>query len=308
MKKGFLFSLITSGILLTSFSISTKSPYSEKAAMKQLNKWCSYVPSGQAIVEEDTVNVQAFFMSSTEITNFQYKEFLAYLEKNGDEEKLKVAQIDTMSWNRAFKNASMEPMTSHYHDHPAYREYPVVNVTKAGAELFCEWMTMMYDSISNSELTINFRVPTRAEYMRAARGNNHHRVYAWEGTTLYKRDGKSVFHGMVQANCIINGAECITRNKETGKLEFTPAKYQMEDLYSDGAYLTATAKSYWPNDFGFYNINGNVAEMISDGDFAVGGSWYSPGYDVRNESIESFTEAHPTVGFRVVATYLNPVK
>lgn len=61
---------------------------------------------------------------------------------------------------------------------------------------------------------------------------------------------------------------------------------------------------YQPNEFGFYNMNGKVSEMISDGDFAVGVDWLSTGYSVQNESVKNFKEAHPTVGFRVVASHL----
>jgi formylglycine-generating enzyme required for sulfatase activity len=73
------------------------------------------------------------------------------------------------------------------------------------------------------------------------------------------------------------------------------------------ADLTAPAESYSPNGYGLYNMNGNVAEMISDGDFAVGGSWNSPGYDIRNQSIKKFKGAHPTVGFRIVATHVGDI-
>ena len=73
-------------------------------------------------------------------------------------------------------------------------------------------------------------------------------------------------------------------------------------------FIIAKAESYYPNEFGFYNLNGNVSEMISDSEKAVGGDWTCPGYDVRIESEKEFKEAHPTVGFRVVATYLGPEK
>jgi hypothetical protein len=47
-------------------------------------------------------------------------------------------------------------------------------------------------------------------------------------------------------------------------------------------------------------MNGNVAELVSDVDKAMGGSWNSAGYDVRNESFVSFQQPSSTVGFRPV--------
>ena len=145
-----------------------------------------------------------------------------------------------------------------------------------------------------------------AEWLRAARGDDHNRVYSWKGATLRKQDGKKHFHGHVQANCIGNGAECITRNEETEKLEVTLKGVAY--AFGDGADVTAPSISYWPNELGVYNMNGNVAELVSDKEIVVGGDWRSPGYDIRNESARAYKGASTTVGFRVVATYLEPTK
>jgi formylglycine-generating enzyme required for sulfatase activity len=74
-----------------------------------------------------------------------------------------------------------------------------------------------------------------------------------------------------------------------------------------GSYtdLTAPVRSYWPNDYGIYNMNGNVAEMVADKDIVAGGSWNDTGYDVRNKSEKPYKGAARTIGFRVVAT-VNP--
>ena len=304
MKTTFLISICLTGLILLSFS-SNKKP-SLKTAMKALNEFCGYIPSGNSVIEGDTLSVQGFYMSSTEITNAQYQEFLLDLRLKGENEKYEIAKVDSLGWNTKYgQNAKY---SDYYHIHPAYAQYPVVNITKAGAEMFCEWLTEEYNQLSNGELKLKFRIPTRAEWIRAARGDNHNRVYTWKGVSLLKKDGKSVFHGQIQANFIRNGAECITRNEETGKLEFTFADYSSENYENSGADVMAPVISYWPNEFGMYHMNGNVAEMISEGNFAVGGGWNSPGYDIRNESIKKFEEANYTVGFRVVATYIEPLK
>ena len=304
MKSTISIILFATATIVFAFT-SGKKP-SAKNAKKVLDGFCQYVPSGKAVVGGDTVSVQSFYMSTTEITNFQYLEFLYHLKRNKELDKLKLAQIDSTKWLNSMGYG--EAYVKHYHNHSAYHSFPVVNVSKKGAEMYCEWLTEVYDSISGGELKLQFRIPTRAEYMRAARGDNHSKVYTWEGIRITKSDGKPVFHGQIQANCLSNGAECIRRNPETGKLEFIMADYRDEYFYADNADVTAPAKSYWPNDFGFYNINGNVEEMISDSDHAVGGGWKSPGYDIRNESIQPFKEASSTVGFRVIATYIEPIK
>ena len=34
-----------------------------------------------------------------------------------------------------------EPMKEHYFSHPAYDNYPVVAISREGAELYCKWLT-----------------------------------------------------------------------------------------------------------------------------------------------------------------------
>lgn len=266
--------------------------------MKTLNGFCNYVPSGKAVVNGDTSTVQSFYMSAGEITNIQYNEFLFDLKRNGELAKLKIASIDTVNWiNKSGYGASY---ADYYHRHPAYEDYPVVNVTKEGAELFCSWLSKKYEELSNGELKITFRIPTHAEWMRAARGSNHYATYTWGGP--YLRGSK----GNLLANFMAFGSENITQNPNNGKLEVVNVPNLSR--YGDNADVTAPVLSYYPNEFGMYNMNGNVAEMVSDGAIAVGGGWRSPGYDIRNESSVAFNEPDPTVGFRVVATYSSTKK
>lgn len=281
--------------VLVSFSIQKKP--SSKQAMKTLNSFCKYVSSGSTVIEGDTISGQGFYMSQ-EITNFQYKEFLDDLKKNGEIEKLKTAAIDTNLWNTAFGSQNNK-YKDYYHIHPAYRNYPVVNITKGGAELYCEWLSNKYTGSSAGELSLKFRIPTRVEYVRAARGSNHAYMYSWGGPSLKNSDR------IYLANLMYVGEWNLTKNAETGLPELVSKEQRTyAPVQFDNADVTAPSTSYWPNEFGLYNMNGNVAEMISDGDQAVGGSWRSLGYDIRIEGVEDFKEAHPTVGFRVVATHL----
>ncbi len=294
----------TSIIIVSLFLLSATAPKkgSLKHALKVLNGFCNFVPSGNSVIDGDTISVQSFYMSKSEITNINFMEFIYFAKKTMSPEKFKRADVDTSMWGQYYPQTS-KTYGKYYYTHPAYHKYPVVNVSREGAEMYCEWLSAIYDSISDQKLKIKFRIPSRAEWIRAARGNNHSAVYSWNTPILTNSDG------LVQANFVRIGAEKVTRNTTTNKLEL--AKDLSTDLLSfEGARadILAPVESYWPNNFGFYNMNGNASEMISDGDFSVGGDWNSPGYDIRNESIKPFTGANPTVGFRIVATYIKPEK
>ncbi len=284
-------------VCLSIFSFSANKKPSKKRALKTLTGFCSYISSGNAVIENDTFSVQGFYMSNGEISNIQYQEFLFDLKKKGELEKLAVAMIDSSGWNTplGYNKSYIE----HYHKHPAYRDYPVVNVSKEGAELYCEWLSKKYDTLSNGELTIKFRLPQHAEWMRAARGDNHSQRYSWKG--MYLRNEKGIF----LANFVRVGVESVHYNEEK-------KKYEVINIPVDGfawspmktVDVTAPVESYWPNDFGIYNLNGNVSEMVADKNIVVGGDWTKPGYDVRNEAQKEYTGPSMATGFRIVASYV----
>lgn len=302
MKSTLLAILVLVAAGTFSFQKETDPPKQPRKAQKALESFCGFVPSGMSVVAGDSVSVQSFYASTAEVTNAEYAEFLNDLKRKGALDKLQIAQVDTMGWQEMLPSTPMQPYVMYYFQHPAYQNYPVVNVSKEGAALYCEWLTAKYDSLFGGSSGLEFRIPTHAEWIRAARGDAHSRAYSWAGP--YLRNSK----GNYMANHLAVGSANITRDSVTNELIVLPyAQTGALDLASEHADITAPAKSYYPNDFGLYNMNGNVAEMVSDGDFAVGGSWNSPGYDIRNESMAPFTGSNPLTGFRVVVTFA-PVK
>lgn len=302
MKKSLLILGTVFCTVLISFTTAKKP--SAKQAKKVLDGFCSYIPSGSAKILDDSVSIQSFYMSQTEITNIQYQEFLYDLKKKGDLENYKAAMIDTAKWNTAF-SWEMSKYSDYYHKHSAYRDYPVVNITKEGAELYCKWLSKKYDSISGGEMSLTFRLPTRKEWVYAAKGDLKVSPYGWGGP--YLRNSK----GMILANFTRIGAENVHFNEDEQKYEIKFIQSNgrvINTTMGDGADVTAPAQSYYPNGYGLYNMNGNVSEMVSDEDVIVGGDWRCPGYDIRNESAKKYTGANPITGFRVVASHVKKEK
>lgn len=294
--KTTIYVIFTFSILLFSFSKPKKPIISLSSMKKALGDGYAYVPSGNLIINNDTVSVQGFFMLKTEVSNFHFREYLFSLKQAGDLEAYQTALPDTTAWKQQMP--FNEKYVAHYFNHPAYRPYPMVNITKAQAEKYCAWLTQIWrEKTGNNEIL--FRLPHRAEYLKAAYGNTMKRTYAWNSPYILNQKG--------QPNCnFLNiGAGAITRDTSSGALKIAPLDFdalqQNPEGYTD---LMAPVKSYTPNEFDIYNLNGNVSEMILDGNIAVGGNWNSPGYDVRNESTQIFTKANPMVGFRPVMTFV----
>jgi formylglycine-generating enzyme required for sulfatase activity len=234
------------------------------------------------------VITQAFFISKTEVSNFAYKEYLFQLKKEGKTEAYKAALPDTNKW--VAYDSGLAIFTHQYFQHPSFSYFPVVNITYKQAENYCIWLSKVWQQNTGNP-NINFRLPKQEEFINAAIGNEMSRNYAWEGS--YLRNGKGEF--MYNFKSIFQDA--ITRNPETNQMEI------INNFQKKNIDFTAPVKSYYPNEFGIYNLNGNVAELIEGGNIAMGGSWNSGGHDVSNYSAQKVTEASPTVGFRPIMIF-----
>jgi formylglycine-generating enzyme required for sulfatase activity len=281
--------LLSSILLLTFFaliSVQTVDKKQQKNLIKVLNTNYAFVAADSAVAHD-------FIIFKTEVSNLSYREFLYDLKQQGEMDKWKIASVDSSRW--ATKNWTNSAYIEHYHKHPAYNNYPVVNVSKEGAEMYCKWLTEKVNSTLKGTSKIIFRLPTQKEWIKAAKGKLELSIYAWGGYRLHNAEGSYM------CNCLAFGGECISRDS-TGNYVFQRVDNNQYFFSGDYADITAPVKSYWPNGYGLYNMNGNVAEMISDKNVVVGGSWNDPGYDVRNESEKPYTGAARTVGFRMVAT------
>ncbi len=108
-------------------------------------------------------------------------------------------------------------------------DHPVTHVSWHDAMAYCRWS--------------GTRLPTEAEWERAARGGLEGRSYPW-------------------------GDELIMDGEH--RCNIWQGRFPTENLGEDGFSGTAPVNAYWPNGYGLYNMVGNVWEWCED--------WFSPNY------------------------------
>jgi gliding motility-associated lipoprotein GldK len=158
---------------------------------------------------------------------------------------------DSLCWVRDFSYSYNEPMAKKYFNHPAFGNYPVVGVSWKQATAFCEWRTHYLNSYLESKKRSpesDFRLPTEAQWEYAARGGRSQSPYPWGGPYLRNKKG------------------CLLANFKPGRGNYP----------EDGGFYTVRADAYWPNDFGLYNMAGNVAEWTSS-------LYYEGGYNFQHD-------------------------
>jgi len=235
---------------------------------------------------------ETFYISESEISNGDYKLYLSSLKQNGLIQAYNQALPDTTVWRQ--KLTYQEPYVMYYFQHPAYTDYPLVGVSKTQALNYCKWLS---DSLNaeNPKVGIEITLPTRKQWIRAARGSEKHQSYAMSHAGL--RNSKGIF----MYNHRVVGGENIYLDEGTKEYKLVPRNVMSYAGFSDdGGLIAAQVKSYWSNKWGTFNMCGNVAEMILDDSVAMGGSWLDPGFDIRVESEKTATQPSSLIGFRVI--------
>lgn len=103
-------------------------------------------------------------------------------------------------------------------------DHPVVQVSWADARAYCAW--------------VDARLPTEAEWEHAARGGRGNVMFPW-------------------GNALPNDEDHLPCNIWQGR-------FPQVNTARDGYTTTAPAESFEPNDYGLYNLMGNVWEWTTD--------------------------------------------
>lgn len=276
-------------ILILSFLVLAGTVSAQKTIKPPAN--FVFIPMGQAKIDSQLVAVDAFYMQDHEVTVGEYSKFLDDI-KGYDSKMYQACYPDTSLWVSLFSYSYNEPYVKHYHKHPSFFNYPINNITRNAAQEFCKWYTQQYNSSKEAKKKGKgiFRLPTQAEWVRAARGDNHDWHFAWAGPYLNDKDCVKL------ANFFVVNDANISRNAKGELIVITPVQNAPKKYY-----ITSPVKQYKSNLFKLFDMCGNIAEMVSDTEHLKGGSWFDTGYGLRIDALENHLSVpSPMVGFRMV--------
>jgi gliding motility-associated lipoprotein GldJ len=227
---------------------------------------------------ERTVSISTFWMDETEMTNNDYKEFLFDMKKQVDANTLKKLEPSEKVWRGAM--TFNDVYESYYFRFPGFNFYPVAGVSWVQADAYAKWRTSyvqkievarqkMDTTLTRSQLIerglviAEFRLPTESEWEYAAKAmigtqyldenQEYGRIYPWDGRGVrnpYDGRGKK---GGKQGDFLANF--------KRGRGDYAGIA---GDQTNDGEIIPSNVYDMAPNDFGLYNMAGNMNEWVYD--------------------------------------------
>ncbi len=247
-------------------------------------------------IENRMVKVSTnLYANKYETSNAEYREFLDWVKEN-NMDILDEARIHNEGWSKVMGLA----YARNYSDHERFDNYPVVNVTHEGAQAFCAWLTDRYNQSKKKKFNeVNFRLPTKEEWVGMARNGGHEaQYYPWGGPYLKNKQGHYLANFFRIGN---QDVKLDINDKTKSSISLEPQLDEHGNTRS-GMTFTTSVDSYMATGAGLYNLSGNAAEMLAEKGNTKGGSWASSGYYLRISAEDEFEgfDYSPYVGFRYV--------
>lgn len=319
MKKGnqVIATILILSIGLTAFNVSIDNVIS--FSYKSIENSVTLIPKSSFIIGQcdtdvsyvhaekcRTVYVDSFYISKYEVSNGQYLDFLFDLSKT-DTNLYKSMLPDTLVWRQ--KNYYNEPFTEYYLRHPHYRNYPVVGISYEQAEAYCFWLTKKYMAEPKRKYkNVIFKLPTNEEWVFAAKGKIDLAPFPW-GVELQNKKGewlanfRAIDQGAVGRDTLYVKSVFGGFEKKEITLTYSGTTTSSYIKNKNQLDITVPVNFYEPNGYGLYNMAGNVEEFIREKGKTHGGSWYDPGYYLKNQTVEMYDTLNSTSaerGFRFV--------
>lgn len=235
-----------------------------------------------------------YYMNMFEVSNISWMEFLfsANLLDSMDIRPEKYVPINY------FINEES------YFLNPKYYLYPVVGITYEMAQKYCDWISIVLTkSIRHhgTDNVIRCRLPTEEEWERAASGNfkvlNEYGIKPlyWK----YKISGKTV-------SFLSEYHSGYSKKELKEKIHDFNKNYSLQLIYHlkiDRPQIMTfdhplSIYSFRPNVLGFFNIFGNVREMVAKKGVAKGGSFKTSVENSKYTSSTAYSKSEIDLGFR----------
>lgn len=266
------------------------------------------------------------FADETEVANLHWLEYLHFIRRDSALAFYRGQLPDSTGWQPVPEPGQVAAPQAYFRV-PTYRLYPITGITYAQARAYCHWRSLMvnknyfrgaefrkqHPELREYDVTVEYRLPTEAEWMQAAAGNLPPGPRPFE--LVQTRSARKIRPQQLAA------AEELVACLDAQQLAHpaTEAAYELpynlqENYYLAGSnqvFACAAGQAQFPlqattsgpaNGVGMQNVIGNVAEMTATSGVAKGGSFKTSVAGLQLASRQMYQGPQNWLGFRCVAT------
>lgn len=225
---------------------------------------------------ERTVTIASFYLDETEVTNVDYKEFLFNMAQRVSADSILKLEPNENVW--AGQMSYNDVYSTYYFRYPGFNFYPVAGVSWNQANAYSQWRTIYVNELSreknelDSTLSQNqlvergvvfpeYRLPNEAEWEFAAKAmigtqymdenQENGRIYPWDGRG--PRNPYNIKRKSRQGDFLANF--------KRGRGDYAGISGSVSN---DGEIIPTNVYEFPANDFGLYNMAGNMNEWVQD--------------------------------------------
>lgn len=224
------------------------------------------------------------FLDQTELANIHFEEFLFFMVKDSGRYK-----------DRTYLPRQENKYVLNYYKNSEFSFFPVLAVSFETAQSYCKWRADKLN-VGLKEMLVGEpnkykfvgRLPTKDEWLQAA------------GSTI--DEIQFATHEVSKKGRLFLDENIVKSRFATAASVDKPSflGYNVNLKYENGGIpieIPQYVYAFEPNDKGFYNLYGNVKELVAEG-FAIGGSFLTPNTDEALFEEDPLQSYQTDVGFR----------
>ena len=276
-------------------------------------KLYQFVPDGSINYKGNQTGITAFTIRNCVVTNLEYRTFLIDLLIQNRKSDYDIAKVKSEIWN----NYKYTKLAADYFKAEKYNDFPVVNISQEGADLFCHWLeqeTKKYaKAIKKNFNEFKLRLPYDSEWMVLAKYGYASLPDNAGYLTIFDINEGYIDKSLERR---IQSIQKRYKVKEPVDEYYAINRYGMKEnevlnIFNKGLELRS-AEPYdtiYPERMKDYTLIGHVSEMICEKEtgkqIVFGTSWRNK--EEFQDMMQDFTKfsSSPYVGMRIVVMYEN---